>query len=92
MSRRSIESQNPNPLPDAVNPLIDTFFQPELLSLLFGSVLLIAFGKAFARPKGILANAYFGGRIEKMNALRIAQKQREKCKKTLWLFLLAMPP
>jgi type IV secretory pathway TraG/TraD family ATPase VirD4 len=77
---RTQESQSSSLIGQVIDPLIGTLFQPEIVFLLFFSVLLLGFGKIFGRQKGILADAYWGGRLEKMAALKRAQKQRKKRK------------
>lgn len=88
MSDRTIEIKDSSPLSD-YKVLLEPFLQTEFLSLLGCLVLLIVFNLFMgANRKGVLAHARFGGRLEKFNALKKAQKQREqgdKAKTSLYL-------
>lgn len=78
MSNQQIETQSSSRL-DNHKVLLESFFQSEIFLLISTFTLLILFQLLMgANKKGIIANARFGGRIEKFNALKTAQKQREK--------------
>ena len=77
---KQIETQPSSPIND-YQVLLEPFLQTEVLTLLACFVFLIFFNLLMGTSrKGVIANARFGGRIEKFNALRTAQKQKEKKK------------
>ena len=79
MSTRSVETQSSSPVNKYTNVLLESFFQTDVLVLLACFTFLIIFNLIIGgNRKGILAKAYWGGRIEKLNALKTAQKQRRK--------------
>ena len=60
------------------NVLLETLAQTEMLVLLAAFSFLVVFNILVGNRKGVLANARFGGRIEKFNAVKTAQKQRQQ--------------
>ena len=86
-----IIAQQPAP-ESAPNPSPKLFLEPELIFLLALAGLGLGLSKIFVKPKGVLATAYWGGRIEKVNALRTTQKQRKEKKPTQIALLAGHKP
>ncbi|WP_036488303.1 type IV secretory system conjugative DNA transfer family protein [Myxosarcina sp. GI1] len=80
MSKRiKIETHSAAAIPQEYRALLKPFFQTEVLALIACFAFLMCFNLLLGRNrKGILANARFSGRQEKLNAIKAVLKQRQK--------------
>ena len=79
MSNRYIITQSSSSIDKYANSIKESLAETEMLILLAAFSFLIVFNLFMGgNRKGVLANARFGGRVEKFNALRLAQKQKQK--------------
>ena len=79
MENRYIATQPSSSIDKYANSIKESFAETEMLMLLAALSFLIVFNLLMGgKRKGVLANARFGGRVEKFNAVKKAQKQRKK--------------
>ena len=77
MGERYIETQSASSSSNtSTKILLEALTQSEFLPLLVPLILLALLSGVLGKKKGVLAHARFGGRLEKLNAVKEAQKQR----------------